>query len=207
MDKLINAKNQPVIVDACILMVGIDQQNTNPDYSFDVMKQCYLQPVLDYFKELKIHEMVWEELDDERRTLINPYIGKSVELVTENNMYGVDPQYTTIFNNIADNDLLNYRRGHSKNRGEVYSLAYAAYYGIPFFSTRDGLIIRVMREVSDLENIEMLGFEYMLTVGFLGNSQNSEFNKILSSLYKSQCGPAIKQGLIPPTFNGFLNTL
>ena len=45
-------------------------------------------------------------------------------------LYGTDPKYTTIFNNIARHELVKYERGRSKNRGEVFSLAYAAYHNM-----------------------------------------------------------------------------
>jgi hypothetical protein len=139
--------------------------------------------------------------------LIKPLIGKNVEIVGEGGLYGKDPVYTTIFNNIADHEFFNFRRGQSKNRGDVYSLAYAAHFGIPFFSTRDGVIIKIIQEVIELKNIDIMGFEYILTIGYLHDNNSGELNKRLRSLYKSQCGPAIKQNLIPPTFNQFLESL
>jgi hypothetical protein len=207
MRKLSLAKTTPIIIDACILMVGIEKQDTNKEYCFDKMKECYIKPLFEYFEKIKIHEMVWIELDDRRRDFINSYIGKNVGIVCENGMYGKDPLYTTIFNEIAEHELFNFRRGQSKNRGDVFSLAYAAYHKIPFFSTKDTAIIDVVQDISHLKNLEIIGFEYVLTLGYLFNESSSELNKRLSSLYKSQCGPLIIRKLLPATFNKFLNTL
>jgi len=207
MRKLSLAKTTPIIIDACILMVGIEKQDTHKEYCFDKMKECYIKPLFEYFEKIKIHEMVWIELDDRRRDFISSYISKNVEIVCENGMYGKDPLYTTIFNEIAEHELFNFRRGQSKNRGDVFSLAYAAYHKIPFFSTKDTAIIDVVQDISHLKNLEIIGFEYVLTLGYLFNESSSELNKRLSSLYKSQCGPLIKRKLLPATFNKFLNTL
>jgi hypothetical protein len=55
--------------------------------------------------------------------------------------------------------------------------------------------------------MEILGFEYILALSYLLSEPNKDLNKALKSLYKSQCLPAIKQGLIPKTFNEFLLSL
>ena len=80
-------------------------------------------------------------------------------IVGENGLHGIDPIYTTIFNKIADHELFNYRRGESLNRGDVYSLAYAALNGIPFLTIRDGAMIKVIQEITELNNLEVFGFE------------------------------------------------
>jgi len=135
MRKLKESKASPVMLDACVLMVGINKQNSDVNYSFENMKRTHLKPLFDYYEDIKIHEIVLSELDDARRNFIKEYIGKNVEIVGEGSLYGKDPIYTSIFNSIASHDLFNYRRGESRNKGDVYSLAYAAYNSIPFFST------------------------------------------------------------------------
>jgi hypothetical protein len=207
MNKLTSAKNQAVMIDTCILLVGADKEGSDPEYGFEIMKSSFIQPMFNYFQNIKIHEKVIEELDEKRRTYVDSFIGKNVEIVSENDLFGKDPVYTTTFNDIAEHELFNYRRGQSKNRGDVYSLAYAAHFGIPFLSTKDGAILSVMQEINALNNIEILGFEYILTIGYLYNDNSKVLNKRLSSLYKSQCGPAIKQNQIPPTFNEFLGSI
>ncbi|SHI73436.1 hypothetical protein SAMN05444373_10083 [Thermoclostridium caenicola] len=69
------------------------------------MKLSYLVPMLEYLSNIKIHEYVFEELDEERKNLISIYIEKNVEIVSEDNLYGKDPLYTTIFNKIATHEL------------------------------------------------------------------------------------------------------
>ena len=167
MRKLKESKASPIMLDACVLMVGIHNQNSDANYSFENMKRTHLKPLFDYFENIKIHEIVFSEIDEARRNFINEYIGKNVEIVDEANLYGKDPVYTNIFNTIASHDLFNYKRGESRNKGDVYSLAYAAHLGIPFFSTRDGSIMKIIEEIPQLKDVELIGFEYILTVAFL----------------------------------------
>ena len=84
-----------------------------------------------------IHKSVFDELDSEIKGYIS---AKKIQLVDEGDLYMYDPQYITIFNNIAGHKFFNYHRGNLKNKGEIYSLAYAAYYGIPFFSSKDASV-------------------------------------------------------------------
>ena len=159
------------------------------------------------FNEIKIHEIVFSELDSKRREFISGFIGKNVEIVSEGGLYGKDPIYTSIFNSIASHELFNYRRGESKNKGDVYSLAYAACHNIPFFSSRDGSIMSVLDEMSELKNIEYIGFEYILTIAYLMGERSKEKTTALKALYKYACHSAIRFGMIPTTFREFLESL
>jgi hypothetical protein len=194
-------KSQPLLLDASVLLVGVEKNE--PNYSFSVMKELYLEALFHYFDKLLIHETVWNELDDSRKDFIDQFIGRNVAIVTEENLYGRDPIYTDIFNTIANFDLFKYRRGQTRNKGDVYSLAYAAYHKIPFISTRDGSIIKALEEINYLKNnVKLLGFEHILLLGFLNN--NTQPPKRYKSIYKTYCTPAIKSGLIPETFTSFV---
>lgn len=207
MRKLKESKASPVILDACVLMVGINKQNSDANFNFVHMKRTHLKPLFDYFEDIKIHEIVFSELDEARRDFIKEYIGKNVEIVGEGSLYGKDPIYTSIFNSIASHELFNYKRGESRNKGDVYSLAYAAHYKIPFFSTRDGSIMRILEELPELKDVELIGFEYVLTIACLYGEKNKDVYTALKALYKYACLPSIKYGKIPPTFVEFLKTL
>ena len=137
---------QPIMFDANIFMVGIKNRTSDPNCSFENMKKLYMIPVMESFQDIIIHEMVYWELDDEARTLIDSYVGKNVSIVSEGNLYGMDPQYTMIFNEISAHDRVMYNRGNSKDRGEVYSLAYAAYNKINFFSSKEIMVDQIASE-------------------------------------------------------------
>ena len=124
---------RPVLFDANIFMVGVADRVSDKNYSFENMKKRYIEPLFESFTDIFIHEEVYKELDDESRAFVDTYKGKTVTIVGEDNLYGRDPAYTTIFNCIAGHELVNYVRGRSKDRGEVYSLAYAAYNHINYF--------------------------------------------------------------------------
>jgi len=75
---------------------------------------------------------------------------------------------------------------------------------IPYFSARDGAAMRAIAEVESLKEIELLGFEQLLLLGWLNNPNSQEYKKSYHSLYKSECSIAIKAGLIPETFNKYI---
>lgn len=206
-NKLFDEQSNPIIIDSSILMVGIHFQNSDSNFSFDKMKNVYLDVLFNYFEKIIIHQEVYNELDDNRKMLVNQYLEKNVKIVNEDGMYGKDPNYTDIFNKIAKFDMFNYRRGESKNKGEVYSLAYAAYKKIPFFSVRDGAALLALKELPELKDVQALGFEKILALSFITQPNTKELRQTLKSLYKSQCQMQIREGLIPETFGKYLETL
>jgi len=203
MQKLITAINTPVLFDASVLLVGIEKQAGDLNYSFENMQAAYLDAVLNEFKCILIHQQVWEELSEDRQNYISPQIGKNVEIVKEGKLYGNDPLYTTMFNQIADHDLFRYQRLQSKDKGDVFTLAYAVYYGIPFVSTRDGSMLAAIEELSSLDSVSVIGFEDLLVLGYI-NTKSKDVEKRLAALYKRYCTPAIKKQLIPSTFKKYL---
>lgn len=69
------------------------------------MKQLYIKPLFESFTDIYIHNEVYKELDNDARAFVDTYIGKNVTFVDEGSLYGIDPRYTTIFNNIARHEL------------------------------------------------------------------------------------------------------
>ena len=106
--------NKPILFDANIFMVGISERTSDKNSSFENMKQLYIIPLFESFTDIYIHEEVYKELDDESRKVVDGYKGKTVTIVGEGDLYGKDPKYTVIFNNIARHELVNYQRGRSK---------------------------------------------------------------------------------------------
>lgn len=107
---------EPILFDANIFMVGIEKRSIDDNCSFDNMKKLYILPLFEKFQCIYIHEEVYKELDVESKRFIDSYIGKNVTIVGENGLYGKDPLYTTIFQNISNHELVNYTRGNSNNK-------------------------------------------------------------------------------------------
>lgn len=193
---------QPVMFDANIFMVGIENRSSDPNCSFNNMKNLYLIPLFESFSQIYIHQMVYIELDDDSRTLVDSYKNKNVTIVDEiPGSYGTDPQYTTIFNNIANHKRVQYERGKSKDRGEVYSLAYAAYNGINYFSSKEIMVDVIAEDIDDLKNIEIITFDVIVLLSYIyyNSEGNNEHNKALKSIYKRFCEDVIKRHKLPPT--------
>lgn len=198
--------NKPILFDANIFMVGISERGSDKNYSFENMKQLYMRPLFESFTDIYIHNEVYKELDDEARAFVDTYKGKNVTIVDEGGLYGTDPKYTTIFNNIAKHELVKYVRGRSKDRGEVYSLAYAAYYNMNYFCSKEIMVDNVARELEDLKNVDIITFDIVLLSAYVyyAKQNNNSYSKGLKSVYKKYCADVIKRHGLPPTLGEYI---
>ncbi len=197
-------KASPIIIDTCIFMVGIDKRQTDPAYSLDNMKKNWMDDTLSYFENIKLHEVVYKELDSDTKKVIDEHIGKNIEIVSDKDLFDKDPEFMRIFNEIHDHPLMYAPFSKAKNQGEVRSLAYAYYYGILYFSSKDSDACDVCNEIEDLKDIVVVGFETILGIAYKAGG-NKEKRKALKALYKEFCAPKIRQGVIPKTLAEFLD--
>lgn len=198
--------NKPVLFDANIFMVGISDRFSDKNCSFENMKNLYIKPLVESFTDIYIHEMVYIELDDESKAFVDTYIGENVKIVSAGDLHGKDPKYTTIFNNIAKHELVNYKDGNSKDRGEVYSLAYAAYYNMNYFCSKEIMVDIVAGELEDLKDVDIITFDIiLLSVYMYYAKQNDNSNsKGLKSMYKKYCADVIKRHGLPSTLGEYI---
>lgn len=198
--------DKPVLFDANIFMVGISDRSSDKNCSFENLKNTYIEPLFESFTDIYIHEKVYNELDDESRAFVDSYKGKNVKIVDEGDLYGKDPQYTTIFNKIARHELVNYERGRSKDCGEVYSLAYAAFYGINYFCSKEIMVDNVAHELEDLENVDIITFDIILLTAYVyyAKQENKTYVKGLKSMYKKYCADVIKRHGLPSTLSKYI---
>ena len=198
--------NKPILFDANIFMVGISERVSDPNCSFENMKQLYIKPLFKSFTDIYIHEEVYKELDEDARAFIDMYKDKNVTIVKEDGLYGTDPQYTTIFNNIAKHELVQYERGRSKNRGEVYSLAYAAYHNMNYFCSKEIMVDNVARELEDLKDVDIITFDIILLQAYVYYAQQNDNSnsKGLKSIYKKYCADVIKRHRLPATLGEYI---
>ena len=196
-------KDSPIIIDTCIFMVGIEKRQTDPTYSLDNMKKNWMDDALSYFENIRLHEVVYKELDSDTKIVIDEHISKNIEIVSDKDLFDKDPEFMRIFNEIHDHPLMYAPFSKTKNQGEVRSLAYACYYGIPYFSSKDSDACDVCNEIEDLKDIVVVGFETILGIAYKAGG-NKEKRKALKALYKEFCFPKIRQGVIPKTLAEFL---
>ena len=196
-------KDSPSIIDTCIFMVGIEKRQTDPTYSLDNMKKNWMDDALSYFENIRLHEVVYKELDSDTKIVIDEHISKNIEIVSDKDLFDKDPEFMRIFNEIHDHPLMYAPFSKTKNQGEVRSLAYACYYGIPYFSSKDSDACDVCNEIEDLKDIVVVGFETILGIAYKAGG-NKEKRKALKALYKEFCSPKIRQGVIPKTLAEFL---
>ena len=197
---------KPIMLDANILMVGIEDRAKDPNCSFENMKNLYIIPLFACFSNILIHEKVYNELDAECRQLVDSYTDHNITIVCEGELYGLVPQYTTIFKNISKPDLVKYTRPSSKDCGEVFSLAYASYHGINYFSSKEIMVDNIAREIKELEDILIITFDIVVLNALLYyNSQGiTTHNKALKSIYKKYCEDVIKRHKLPSTLIEYL---
>lgn len=196
-------KDAPIIIDTCIFMVGIDKRHTDSNYSLERMREIWIDDILSYFEKILLHEVVYEELDSDTKKVIDEYIGKNVEIVSDKDLFNLDPEFMRIYDEIRNHELMYAPFSKTKNQGEIHSLAYACYYGIPYFSSRDSDACDVCNEIEELNNITIIGFESLVGIAYKVGG-NQEKRKVLKSLYKEFCAPKIRQGVIPKTLAEYL---
>lgn len=197
-------KDSPIIIDTCIFMAGIDKRHTDSNYSLERMREIWIDDILSYFEKILLHEVVYEELDSDTKKVIDEYIGKNVEIVSDKDLFNLDPEFMRIYDEICTHELMYAPFSKTKNQGEIHSLAYACYYGIPYFSSRDSDACDVCNEIEELNNITIIGFEELLAIAYKTGA-DKEKRKALKSLYKEICAPKIRQCTIPCTLIEFLN--
>ena len=197
---------QPIMFDANIFMVGIENRSSDPNCSFNNMKELYMIPLMESFKNILIHEMVYNELDLETKNFLDSYLNKNVTIVSEERLYGIDPLYTTIFNEICSHERVQYIRGNAKDRGEVYSLAYAAYHNINYFSSKEIMVDDIARDLDVLKDIEIITFDIIVLLSYIYYACKSDTskNKALKSIYKRYCEDVIKRHKLPSTLTKYV---
>lgn len=198
--------NEPILFDANIFMVGISDRNSDKNSSFENMKKLYIEPLFESFKDIYIHNEVYKELDDKARNLVDGYKDRNITIVQADGLYGTDPVYTTIFNNIANHELVNYKMGSSKDRGEVYSLAYAAYHNMNYFCSKEIMVDNVARELAELKDVDIITFDVVLLQAYVYYAQRNDntHSKGLKSMYKKYCADVIKRHKLPATLSEYI---
>ncbi len=196
---------QPVMFDANIFMVGIERRGSDSNCSFENMKDVYMIPIFESFSQIIIHQMVFDELDSEAKAFVGSYVGKNVVIVQEEELYGTDPLYTTIFNDISSHERVMYSLGSSKDRGEVYSLAYAVYHNINYFSSKEIMVDDIAKELKTLKNIEVVTFDIIVLLAYIYHMSRGDTskNKALKSIYKRYCEDVIKRHKLPNTLREY----
>lgn len=63
--------HKPVLFDANIFMVGISDRISDKNCSFENMKKMFIEPLLESFTDIYIHEEVYRELDEESRSFVD----------------------------------------------------------------------------------------------------------------------------------------
>lgn len=198
--------NKPILFDANIFMVGIENRISDKNCSFEAMKEAFIEPLFESFTQIYIHNEVYKELDQDSRDFVDKYVGKNVSIVDENGLYGKDPKYTTIFNNISKHELVNYTRGQSKDRGEVYSLAYAAYHNMNYFCSKEIMVDNVAHELADLRCIDVITFDVILLTAYVyyAKKMDNTHSKGLKAMYKRFCADVIKRHKLPATLGEYI---
>lgn len=60
-----------------------------------------------------------------------------------------------------------YKRGNSKDRGEVYSLAYAAHNKINYSSSKEVMVDLIAEDLEELNDVEIVTFDVILLLAYI----------------------------------------
>lgn len=137
---------------------------------------------------------------------MDTYKEKNVRIVSEGELYGKDPRYTTIFNEISNHERVKYRRGNSKDRGEVYTLAYASFHGINYFSSKEIMVDDIAQDLEVLKGIDIITFDIIVLLSYLYymKKEDTSNNKAYKSCYKRYCEDVIKRHHLPATLSEYV---
>lgn len=102
--------------------------------------------------------------------------------------------------------MVNYERGCSKDRGEVYSLAYAAYHNMNYFCSKEIMVDNVARELVDLKDIDIITFDIILLQAYVyyAHQNDNSNSKGLKSIYKKYCVDVIRRHGLPKTLGDYI---
>lgn len=85
-------------------------------------------------------------------------------------------------------------------------MAYAAYYNINYFCSKEIMVDNVARELEDLKNIDIITFDIIILQAFVYYAQqnDSSNSKGLKSIYKKYCADVIKRHGLPLTLSEYI---
>ena len=101
---------------------------------------------------------------------------------------------------------MKYTRGQSKDRGEVYSLAYAAYHNMNYFCSKEIMVDNVARELEDLKDVDIINFDIIILSAYVyyAKKNDNSNSKGLKALYKKYCADVIKRHGLPATLSDYI---
>ncbi len=204
-------KDAPILIDANIIMFGCTKAHSDQNYSFSVIRETFLQPLFAFLSDAQVHEAVYYELPPERKAFIDslPNINR---VNTPCGLYGTDPAYTHLLNVITSSPEFSYPITHGdwvrekagKNRADVFLLAYAAHFGIPYLCSNDHGIIRIAQSIPELSSVVPILAAEAVTVAASFHNADKEKKKRLKALYKELSSPEIRGGKLPPNLQEYL---
>ena len=195
----------PILIDTNIILFGVDRETTDPRYAFPTLKTALLDPLFSFLQNALIHESAYFELPPLRQDYVDS-LPNLRRVDTNSTLYGNDPSYTCLLNEIARHPEFSYPLSTGqwnsepvrKNRADIFMLAYAGHHGIPFLCSKDQTILSVANSVASLSSIHtVLGAEAVALASDF-HSSNQDIAKMLKALYKEFSAPEIRRGDLPP---------
>lgn len=92
------------------------------------------------------------------------------------------------------------------DRGEVFSLAYAAYHNMNYFCSKEIMVDNVARELEELKDVDIITFDIILLQAYVYYAQRNDNSnsKGLKSIYKKYCADVIKRHGLPATLGEYI---
>ena len=198
---------RPVLFDANIFMVGIENRSGDKYCSFEHIKSVLLIPLLESFEDILIDKAVYDELDRNSRDLVDGYSNTNVKIDDISALYGADPIYTDIYNNIDTHALFRNKEKSKDHLGEIRSLAYAAHKGISYFCSKDASVDLIAQELALLKGVTIITMDSIFLCARLYHEQKGsieEHKPHLKSMYKKYCSDVIRRKQLPQTLNKYV---
>lgn len=188
---LLNDKEQVVIIDANIIIppdrsMIRTKSGRKLTVPFTIYSEKFIEPLLNYFPNVSIHESVYEEVTNaiEIKTYVDEKIASGkIKLLEDSSLSNNE----TMIRNTVESNISQYTNyspsiDNRKDRGEVKSLSYAVAKNLIYFSTNDSNVISLIDRVELQGILHSVGSIKIYEIIYLINSINS--SKVLRSLYK-----------------------
>jgi len=131
-------------------------------FSFDKFKSIWIEPLLNGFPNITMHQAVLDEVQSYSGTYINAELSKPkprIVILEDENLTKLEEIVRNTFEaKIAKNTQYNPTIDNKDDRGEVKSLAYIATKGLPYFCSHDSNAIRLIEKADELDtNLQAVG--------------------------------------------------
>lgn len=124
-------------------------------FKFDKFKEIWLEPLINTFPNLALHDAVYDELLASSKSFVDELLEQSppkIILLSNADLQGIEVIFrNTIEEKIAKHTMYNPSIDNSADKGEVKTLSYIATKNLLYFCSHDARALRLIDKATELE--------------------------------------------------------